>query len=38
MIQEDLVYEIFEELDKHNLLKHIILIGGWCPAIYKYHF
>lgn len=37
-IEKAPVYKIFKELYNQKVLKHIILVGGWCPTIYKYHF
>lgn len=38
MKAEEQLYQILKELKQNDVLKHIILIGGWCPVIYRHHF
>lgn len=30
--------KILKRLDRDGVLRHIILIGGWCPLVYKEYF
>jgi hypothetical protein len=36
--EHDLFFTILTKLDKEEVLQDIILIGGWCPLIYKEYF
>ena len=36
--EHDLFFAILTRLDKAEVLQDIILIGGWCPLIYKEYF
>lgn len=36
--EHDLFFTILSRLDKEEVLLDIILIGGWCPLVYKEYF
>ena len=36
--EHDLFFAILASLDKEEVLQDIILIGGWCPLVYKEYF
>ena len=36
--ENDLFFTILTRLDKEEVLRDIILIGGWCPLVYKEYF
>jgi len=36
--EHDLFFTILTRLDKAEVLRDIVLIGGWCPLIYKEYF
>ena len=36
--EHDLFFTILIRLDKEEVLQDIILIGGWCPLVYKEYF
>jgi len=36
--ENDLFFTILIRLDKEEVLRDIILIGGWCPLVYKEYF
>jgi hypothetical protein len=36
--ENDLFFSILIRLDKEEVLRDIILIGGWCPLVYKEYF
>jgi hypothetical protein len=36
--EHDLFFTILARLDKAEVLRDIILIGGWCPLVYKEYF
>ena len=36
--EHDLFFAILTRLDKAEVLRNIILIGGWCPLVYKEFF
>lgn len=36
--EHDLFFKIVLRLDKAGVLRDIILIGGWCPLVYKEYF
>ena len=36
--EHDLFFKILQRLDRDGVLRAIILIGGWCPLVYKEYF
>jgi len=36
--EHELFFKILVSLDKEDVLRSIILIGGWCPLVYKEYF
>jgi len=36
--EHELFLKILVRLDKEDVLRGIILIGGWCPLVYKEYF
>lgn|GEM_PF-6146020 len=36
--EHDLFLVILGKLDKEEVLRDIILVGGWCPLVYKEYF
>jgi hypothetical protein len=36
--EHDLFLVILAKLDKEEVLRNIILIGCWCPLVYKEYF
>lgn len=36
--ERDLFFAVLLSLNKAEILRDIILIGGWCPLVYKEYF